>query len=204
MDIPINAEVQCTDGLGGRTNCVLINPITPKVTHVVVREKDFPHTERLVSREMIVETSPDSIRLACTQHELAELESFTEVEYLHDDVPYWTYEAEEYRMWPYVEPEFETIPVDIEQVPPGELTIHRGSGVRDKNNHRVGQVDEFLVDPASGHITHLVLREGHLWDKKDVTIALVEIDRIEDDEVYLKLDKHTIEKLPAVPIRRRK
>jgi sporulation protein YlmC with PRC-barrel domain len=204
MDIPINAEVQCTNGLGGHTYCVLINPITQKVTHVVVREKGFPHIERLVPRQLIVETSPDAIRLGCTQHELAELESFTEVEYIHDDVPYWTYEADEYRMWPYVAPAFETIPIELERVPPGELTIHRGAQVIDKDDHRVGQVDEFLVDPANGHITHLVLREGHLWGQKDVTIAVGEIDRIEEDEVYLKLDKHTIERLPAIPIRRRK
>jgi sporulation protein YlmC with PRC-barrel domain len=68
----------------------------------------------------------------------------------------------------------------------------------------VGQVDEFLVDPTNEHITHLVLREGHLWGQKDVTIPVSQIDRIEQDVVYLKLDKHGIEKLPSVPVRRGK
>jgi sporulation protein YlmC with PRC-barrel domain len=66
-----------------------------------------------------------------------------------------------------------------------------------------GRVDEFLVDPANGHITHLVLREGHLWGQKDVTIPVAQIDRIEDGAVYLKLDKESIGALPAIPIRRR-
>jgi sporulation protein YlmC with PRC-barrel domain len=67
----------------------------------------------------------------------------------------------------------------------------------------VGKVDEFLVDLSDGHITHLVLREGHLWGQKDVTIPVSEIQRIEEDTVYLKLDKHSIEKLPGIPVKRR-
>jgi len=45
-------------------------------------------------------------------------------------------------------------------------------------------------------ITHLILREGHLWGQKEVTIPLNQIERIEDDTVYLKLRKEEIEKLP--------
>jgi hypothetical protein len=63
-------------------------------------------------------------------------------------------------------------------------------------------VDEFLVDSETGHITHLVLREGHLWGKKDVAIPVSGVDHITEDTVYLKLDRHTIESLPAVPVRR--
>jgi hypothetical protein len=48
----------------------------------------------------------------------------------------------------------------------------------------------------------LVLREGHLWGKKDVTIPVSEIDRITDDAVYLKLRKKVIATLPTVPVRR--
>ena len=66
----------------------------------------------------------------------------------------------------------------------------------------VGRVDEFLVDRETEHITHLVLREGHLWGQKDVTIPVSEIERIEEDTVYLKLDKEEIERLPSIPVRR--
>jgi hypothetical protein len=62
-------------------------------------------------------------------------------------------------------------------------------------------VDEFLVDPTTRHITHLVLREGHLWGQKDVTIPLSAIERAGEDTVYLRLDRHAIKSLPAVPVR---
>ena len=67
----------------------------------------------------------------------------------------------------------------------------------------MGWVDEFLVDPEDGYITHLILREGHLWGQKDVTIPVSEIERIEENTVYLKLNKRDVGKLPAIPIRRR-
>jgi hypothetical protein len=36
-----------------------------------------------------------------------------------------------------------------------------------------------------------------------VTIPVSQIERIEENTVYLKLDKHSIEVLPAVPVSRR-
>jgi hypothetical protein len=68
----------------------------------------------------------------------------------------------------------------------------------------VRRVDEFLVNPANEHITHLVLRKAHLWGQEDVTILVSEIARIEEDTVPLKLDKQQIEALPAIPVRRHK
>ena len=49
-------------------------------------------------------------------------------------------------------------------------------------------------------MTHLVMREGHLWGKKDVVIPVSEVDRIEEDTVYLKLSKDEVQALPAIPV----
>jgi hypothetical protein len=108
-----------------------------------------------------------------------------------------------YLVWPYHIPELNTtIPITHQRIPHGELAVQRGARVEATDGH-VGRVDEFLVDPVDTHITHLVLREGHLWGQKDVTIPVSHIDRIEEDTVYLKLDKHSVEALPAIPIRER-
>ena len=66
----------------------------------------------------------------------------------------------------------------------------------------MGQVDEFMIDLDSGHITHLVLREGLPWDRRHVDIPVSAIDRIEENEVYLNLDKKSIEALPFIQLRR--
>jgi hypothetical protein len=67
---------------------------------------------------------------------------------------------------------------------------------------RVGRVDEFLVDPESGYITHLCLRESRLRGDNVVCIPLSEIGEIKEKVVYLKVDKETIASLPSVPAKR--
>ena len=203
MDIPVSAEVQCIDGPGGRSTCVILNPISHRVTQFVVKEPWFPHAERLVPVELVTESTAHQIHLRCTQDELKKLEFFTETRFVRSEVPYSVYGAEEYRILPYVLPDPDlVVPTEYERVPPGELAVHRGARVEAKDGH-VGQVDEFLLDPSNMHITHLVLRAGHVWGQKDVTIPVSEIERIEEDTVYLKLDKHSVERLPGIPLQRR-
>jgi sporulation protein YlmC with PRC-barrel domain len=194
MDIPINAEVQCANGSCGRSTYVVLNPATRRVTHLVVREQHFPHAEHLVPVDWVVETTPAHIRLRCTAMELVEAEPFIEMEYITVEMP--PYAAGE-SLSPY-----RTVPLEHEQIPPGELALEPGARVQ-ATDGRVGRVDELLVEPTSGRITHLVLREGHLWGQKDVTIPVAQIDRIEEDMVYLKLDKHAVAALPATPVRHR-
>jgi sporulation protein YlmC with PRC-barrel domain len=200
MDVPINADVQCADGPCGQSTYVILNPATRQVTHLVVKESTFPYTERLVSIDQVMETDPHLIRLRCTGRELAAMEAFIETEFLPTDIS--EYGGISAMMWPYVLAEGMVTPVEHEHIPAGELVVRRGAGVEATDGH-AGRVDEFLVDPANGHITHLVLREGHLWGQKDVTIPVAQIESIEDGTVYLKLDKESIGVLPAIPIRRR-
>jgi sporulation protein YlmC with PRC-barrel domain len=204
MDIPVNAEVECVNGVCGQSTYVIINPVSRQVTHVVVKGKNGPHAQHLVPVDLVADTTPDLIRLGCTTDELAKIEPFTETEYVQERIPDVAYLPDAYRVWPYDIPELDTtIPITHERISHGELAVHRGTRVEATDGH-VGRVDEFLVDPVDSRITHLVLREGHLWGQKDVTIPVSQIDRIEEDTVYLKLDKHGIEALPAIPIRRRR
>jgi sporulation protein YlmC with PRC-barrel domain len=200
MDIPVNADVECTDGLCGRSTYVILNPITDQLTHLVVRNKQSPHAKRLVPVGQVEEANPDLIRLSCTRHELGEMEPFVETEFVRVTVP--EYVSDPYMTWPYVTSKTVSRTVEREHIPPGELAVRRGARVEATDGH-VGHVDEFVVNPSNGHITHLVLREGHLWGQKDVAIPVSEIDYIAEKTVYLKLDKHSIEQLPTIPIHRK-
>ncbi|HKI53713.1 MAG TPA: PRC-barrel domain-containing protein, partial [Anaerolineales bacterium] len=84
----------------------------------------------------------------------------------------------------------------------GEVVIRRGAQVK-ATDGKVGKVDEFLINPVNGRITHLVMREGHLWGAKDVTIPVSEIEQIDDEVVHLKLDKQAISSLPTIPVKRK-
>ena len=203
MDIPVNAEVYCSDGFCGQSTYIIVNPVSRQVTHLVVKEKQAPHTERLVPVNLVKETTHDQVHLGCTQDELVRMETFIETEYIREGIPDYERYEDSYMVWPYQVPEVtKTVTVRHKRVPHGELAVRRGARVR-ASDGRIGRVDEFLVDPEDGHITHLILREGHLWGQKDVTIPISEIERIEENTVYLKLNKRDIGKLPAIPIRRR-
>jgi sporulation protein YlmC with PRC-barrel domain len=209
INIPAGAGVECIDGVCGVSTHIIINPIKNQVTHLVVKQNEFPHIERMVPVEWVTQTTSNLIRLKYTKEKLGHQETFTETEYVKlepSDIPSYApapFTGGMYMYWPYSVAESERyIPVEHEHVPPGELAVRRGARVEATDGH-VGQVDEFLVDPKHEHITHLIMREGHLWGQKDVSIPLSAIGRIEEDTVHLKLNKDEVGALPAIPIRRR-
>lgn len=202
MDIPINVEVLCAGELCGRSTYLVVNPVNERVTHLVVAEKAFPNIERLVPVDQILTSTPKSIKLRCNQADLSAMEAFEETDFIEGgqlesalpyDVPF--------QVWPYGMYDAIPMPLEHDNIPAGEVAIHRGTPV-EAIDGQVGRVDEFLIDPKNDIITHLVLREGHLWGKRDVTIPVSNIERITDGAVYLKLDKKNLETLPTIAVNR--
>jgi len=198
IDIPLSARVECADGPGGRSSYVIFAPETGRVTHFVVEQKRLRPTERLVPIDWVAETTHDLIHLHCTRDALATLEPFVEHHLVRWERP--RYDQISHLSYPHIVPQ-ETVVKEVafKRIPKGELAVHRGAHVQ-ATDGRVGQVDEFLVDQTDKHITHLVLREGRLWNQKDVTLPATAIERVGKDTVYLSLNKHAIESLPAVPL----
>lgn len=205
MDIPLNAEVTCSDGTSGFSICLVINPVQKEVTHVVIETKGLLGMEYMVPIDRILSSTPHQIRLRCTREELAELKPFIRSEFIGPEDSQYRYylptalerEAEGGFFWPYTTHEDYGMYIGMEQFPHDELGIHRGAQV-EATDGRIGRVDEFIINPDNNHITHLVLREGHLWGQKDVTIPVSDIGRIEEDTVYLKLDKRTVKEMPGI------
>ncbi len=209
MEIPLNAQVECTDGVCGRSVFILVNPVIEKVTHFVVKEDSSPNTEFIVPVDLVTETKSDTIRLSCSQVELEKLDPFNKTIFVEERVPekYFSYNGGmygtgSYAYLPYVTP-VSTVQMAVEnrQIPPGELAVTRGTRVEATDGY-VGKVDEFVVNPENGHITHMVMREGHLWGKKDVIIPLSAMGETREDTVFLKLDKQQIESLPTFSLQR--
>jgi sporulation protein YlmC with PRC-barrel domain len=206
LDIPIRASVYCADGLCGHMSCVLLNPVTDEVTHVVVRERAFPYSEYMLPIDMVTGTQPDRVDVRCSGVELHKQQPFVETEFIQPGSAALSEEYSHaegtYRLWPYAIPGEEFVPIVHERVPRGELAVRRGMPVH-ATDGRVGRVDEFLVDPDGDHITHLVLREGHLWGARDITIPVSDVAEIREDGVHLKLSKQQVAALEAVPVHRR-
>ena len=213
MQIPLNAQVECTDGVYGRSAVVLIDPVVDQVASLVVKEDSSPNTEYIVPVKFVTETISSTIRLSCSKAELEKMDPFIQTQFIQEKVPerYSRYGGGMSGMgsmyyMPYATPDITVYAKEeIQLIPPGELTVQRGTRVEATDGY-VGKVDEFVVHPKTGHITHLVMREGHLWGKKDVIIPLSALKPMGDtheDTVFLNLDKHQIESLPEFPLTRR-
>lgn len=200
VDIPLDARTECADGPCGQSVGVIVEPLTWQVTHVVVEESGLSRTERLVSVGWVVVTTPDSVHLRCKKSGLAAMEPFVENRHARVSRPDYR-DYLQFRDICSVHDTAEWVSARHERIPRGELCVRRGARVR-ATDGQVGQVDEFLVDPTTRRITHLVLREGHLWSQRDVMVPASEIERAWEDAILLRLDKCAVDSLPSIPMRR--
>ena len=197
-DIPLKAKVLCTDGHAGTTTAIIVDPVKREVTHVVV--ESIKYLDFLVPLEQVAGTKPDAVHLNCTVDELHGMRSFTETHYVQDDL----YGGEMVQGGQYLAPYATQVPGDgglfeEEKVPLGELAVHRGTTVQ-ATDGRIGELEEFVVEPDTGHVTHIVLRKGHLWGKRDVVIPISAIDHGDYESLYLNVTKKEIRDLPGVSI----
>jgi hypothetical protein len=199
MEIPIKARVQCTDGLGGEATHVVVHPVTKKVTRLVVRETKSPHVERIVPFGFVEETAADAIHLRCSRQQLSRLQSFVRTELVETTSTYNEREPAGVQIV-YSSPRYKK--VRHLNIPEGELAVDTHTPVR-VTDGKAGHIGELMVDPASGSITHLRLRKGHVWAPKEVMIPVSEVDRISDRGVHLRINRAGIEALPATAARRR-
>src|SRR5208337_4109617 len=77
----IGADASCTDGACGEVTCVVVNPLTRAVTHLVVEPKLLRAAARLVPLDLIDATTGE-MRVGCTlaefaRHDLAEETQFS-------------------------------------------------------------------------------------------------------------------------------
>ena len=203
LEIPLGANVECTDGACGKSTSIIVNPVGRKVTHFVLENDEFVgHVDRIVPIEKIASATRKVIRLNCTIQDVVTMKPFTETQYIRRNVSQYSsaYYGHETYSEPYYTLNEGAISVDAESVPAGEQVAHRGMVV-EASDGKVGVVEGLVVNPENEEITHLILQEGHLLGKKDVALPISSIDRVADDTVYLNLDKKTVEDLPAVPVR---
>jgi sporulation protein YlmC with PRC-barrel domain len=209
MEIPLGAKVECKNGVFGHSEFLLINPVNEKVSNLVVKKDSSHGEEYVVPIKFLIKTTANTIQLRCSKAELEEMNPFCHTDYIEERVPDkdcgpgGVQGAGPLYYMPYVTCE-KTIRVadEHEEIPAGEMAVRRGTRVEAKDGF-VGRVDEFVVNPKNGHITHLVMRQGHLWGDKDILIPVSKMSGSNQDTVHLEMDKKEIESLPNVPVRRR-
>lgn len=174
----IGSEAVGSDGYRGEVLAVVVDPAARTVTHLVVEPHGRAGLARLVPLELaeLADAEPGPIPLRCTEAEFMSLEPAEET--LAEFVPGYPDPVQLLPPgWrdtggPTADggtilriPEKET--VDI--VPPGEVEERRGDHVHASDGD-VGHLRGLRIDPGSRRVTHVLVREGHVWGHQDVDI----------------------------------
>ncbi len=202
MDIPLGVEVLCGERSCGRSVALVMNPVTDQMTHVVVKEAQAPHTERMVPASAIELSEGKGLVLKATREELAAMDPFVETYFIQTVVD--KYDPGDMYAWPYVihAKEHRYMAEKEERIPPGEIAVHRGATVL-ASDGPVGKLDEFVVGQADSHVTHLVMREGHLWGSRDVVIPISKVASMSEETVHLRIPREEVGELPKIAVHRK-
>ena len=217
MRLEIGNRVRCTDGVYGKLADIVIDPLEKRVTQLVIQPEHSEDEARLVPIQLAKSGDGEQreIELQCTLDEAQGFESVREAAFLRlgespAEDPDWDVGVEDVLAMPYYagldvgsySGELDSnVTIYYDRVPKGEVEVRRASAVISADDHSLGEVDGFVVD-ADEHITHLVLERGHLWGRKEVTIPIGAVAKVESDVVYLALSKDEVGALPAVRVGR--
>jgi len=167
-----------------------------------VEDRHLPdsHT-RLVPVGQVANVTQEKITLNCTKAEVKKMTSFIITHFVQESYSGKAYQSQDAYTYEYVVNDTGYDKFQEENIPDGELALYPGMHIKSKDDDKVGKLDQLVLDPESGDITHLLMREGHLWGQKDVAIPVSEVEFCDAETIYLKLDKAAVKALPAVKIK---
>ncbi|HEY1291791.1 MAG TPA: PRC-barrel domain-containing protein [Chloroflexota bacterium] len=184
MNIRIGAHVEATDGQVGEVSRIVVEARQRRLTQIVVKDGRFFGTERLVPVDDVAEATSDKISLRLTHAQFNLLTPFTHtVDYTPSTPDTFLGEVAKH---PYS--------IDQADLSEDEAAFKGGERV-EATDGAVGKVDEVILDPSTHAVTHIVLREGHLWRTHLVRIPIEHVDYADKNVIYLKVDKKGIESM---------
>ena len=212
----IGTDASCSDGICGEVRRVVVDPVAQAVTHLVVEPKGRQGLGRLVPLDLVDATNGE-IRIRCTAAEFEKLQPAEETQFLPGNSGHEGYGPDQAYSWPYYGLGGMGIggglgmgiggglgapsgpqTVTYETVPIGEVSVRRGEQVHATDGD-IGKVQGLVIDPASHHVTHVLLQEGHLWGRKEVAIPISAVVGV-DDGIQLNIAKADVQDLPAVEV----
>ncbi len=202
----IGSPATCTDGPCGKVTKVVVDPVARSLTHLVVEPEHRAGLGRLVPLDRVA-SGADGVALRCTLEEFDALPHAEENDFLPGGSGYADYEAHEAYYWPYFGIEGGPDPlaanasgiVTHDTLPPGEVGVRRGDRVH-ATDGEIGKVEGLVVDTDAGHVTHVLLQEGHLWGRKDVAIPIGNVTRMDGGGISVSMTKDDIGELPQVDL----
>ncbi len=212
MRLVLGSPVRCVDSPFGELADVVIDPISRRVTHLVVQPEHRHEAARLVSIERAQSTA-DGINLDLSAEELERLEPLQEAAFLRLGEfpvadPDWEIGISQVLARPLYPGEGMGATIDpdarvtwsYDRIPKGEIELCRSSAVTSADGHHLGHVDGFVVEDDV--IVGVVLERGHLWGRREVVIPYGAVERAKSDSIVLNLTKDAVGALEGRSVHR--
>jgi sporulation protein YlmC with PRC-barrel domain len=203
MTLVIGSDARCRDGLSGQVRCLVVDPKTRSVTHLVVEPEGRAGLARLVPVE-IIDSAAGEVLLACTGPEFQDLPPAEEMlaEFVRGyPVPVqllpegWRAAGDSPVVDPSTSGPLRTPDKEVaDLVPAGEVEERGGEHVHAVDGD-IGQVEGLWVDTVSHQVTHVLLREGHLLGRRTVAIPAASVTGF-GDGIRLDLTRQQVRDLP--------
>ena len=213
MRLDLGSSVHCTDAAFGELADVIVDPISRRITHLVVAPHGHHEHARLVSIDR-VRPADDGLALELSIAEVEALEPLHESAYvrLGERVvadPDWDIGTEDVLAFPAyqelngmgtaIDPDPHVV-ISYDRIPKHEVEIRRSSAVISSDGHHLGHVEGFLI--GSGETADIILERGHLWGRREVVIPARAIERVQNDVITLSLTKKQVAELDVRHVHR--
>ena len=202
--------MRCTDAVFGELADVIVDPISRRVTHLVVQPRGHHDRARLVPIDR-ARPADEGLALDYSIAEVEALAPVTESAYIRaaESVvadPDWDVGTEDVLALPVyqeldgmgtaIDPDPHVV-VNFDRIPKHEVELRRSSAVFSTDGHHLGHVEGFLV--GSAEAADIVLERGHLWGRREVVIPAAAVERVQNDRIVLSLTK---DEVGALDVRR--
>jgi sporulation protein YlmC with PRC-barrel domain len=194
----LGAEAFCSDGACGEITRVVLDLVTRVVSHVVVEPKHRQGLGRAIPLSLI-DFSAHGVLLNCTSAEFDALDHAEETVLLPGTGGRAAYVAGRALPQPYCGlldvigkvPQ----PVTYDTIPPGEVEVRRDEEI-EATDGEIGTVRGLVIDQKSGQVTHVLLRQHHLWGHREVPVPLEDVAAIAT-RIRLNVAKHAVQEMSA-------
>jgi hypothetical protein len=209
-EFAIGTRASCSDGPCGELNRVIIDPVALTVSHLVIQPKRRRGHGRLVPLSLVSIVSGE-IRLRCTMAEFDNLDSAEELDLVEgpgsdDGGGYGSADSVQgysglgvgsvsgTGMGTGLGHRSRTVVEHV--VPLGETEVGRGEPVHALDGE-IGQVEGFIVSPGGHQVTHVLLQEGHMWGRREITVPMSAVTGVENG-IRLNITKQQVAALPLL------
>ena len=211
--LKLEGPVRCADGNWGKLRDLVVDPERSSVTHLVVEPGAAPASARIVSIEMVRSApSKPALTLACTIAEteslpLAEVLAYSREGRLSSDDPNWDVgAADPIEMpnpngGPFIDYSPEADPrimMSYDRVPKGTVEIRQMSSVNTADGHIAGRLEGVIVNGPQ--ISHILVRRGSLWRRREIAVPIQAVAEIATDEVSLTVSRRELRTETPAPV----